>query len=173
MSDRIATCRLCHEQFVAREDEKEITWHHRSQGHDYHMSCWKKYTDTTKEKNSEEWLDLIFDLITRELHESYDYFKIKAQAENYIKGNRSMKGIYFTLYWYFLIKKKPYKQEYGIGIVPFVYDDAVLYWAERKKKENSIMEEIEKLKTIDAMEAKIINVNKSKRKKKRSEEPVF
>ena len=40
MADKVYTCRKCHKLFTAKEEEREITWHQRAQGYNYHMSCW-------------------------------------------------------------------------------------------------------------------------------------
>ena len=173
MADRILTCRKCHKQFVAKDEEKGITWHERSRGYNYHMECWQEFINKNNDRNDEAWFDLIVDLITRELHEDYDYFKIKAQADGYVsKGGYSMKGIYFTLYWFFLIHKGEYKKEFGIAIVPHVYEQSSAYWLEQENKRSGIMDEIEKIKRIEAAEGRKIQVRK-KKKKAPTAEPTF
>lgn len=174
MADKVYTCRKCHKQFTAKEEEREITWHARSRGYYYHMSCWNEYIQKDNDKNSDEWLDLIFDLITRELHGTYDYFKVKAQAEGFVnKGGFSMKGIYFTLYWFFIVHKGEYKPEYGIAIVPHVYEQSSAYWLEQESKRQGIMAEIEKIKRIEAAEGRTIRANNVRKKKKQSAEPTL
>lgn len=174
MAEKVYTCRACHQPFTGKDEEMGITWYYRSRGYAYHMDCWKKLTSIHNDKNADEWFDLIFDLITRELHEDYDYFKIKTQAQSFIsKYNYTMKGIYFTLHWFFLVEKKEYKKEYGIGIIPHIYHKATQYWLEQERKQEGIMAEIEKLKKIEAAEAKVINVKTTREKKKRSAAPVL
>lgn len=174
MADKIYTCRKCHQTFIAKEEEKEVTWHQRSKGYNYHMSCWESYLKKDSDKNDDEWLDLIFDLITRELHSSYDFFKIKAQADGFVnKGGMSMKGIYFTLYWFFIVRKGEYKEEYGIAIVPHVYDQSASYWLEQENKRHGLMDEIEKIKRIEAAEGRVIRGTPRRRKRKQSEEPTI
>lgn len=173
MADRILTCRKCHKQFLAKEEEKGITWVERSRGYNYHKECWDNYTDKTQAHEEEEWLDLIFDLIKRELHQDYDYFKIKAQAEAFVtKGDYSMKGIYYTLYWFFIVNKSEYKKEFGIGIIPHIYERSLLYWQEQEDKKAGIMEEILKIQRIEASKARTIKTMQRKTKQ-RSAEPVM
>ena len=172
MADKVYTCRACHKTFVGKDEELGITWYYRSKGYTYHMDCWKSLTEIHADKTADEWLDLIFDLITRELHGSYDYFKIKAQAQSFVnKHGFTMKGIYFTLHWFFLIDKREYKQEYGIGIVPHIYERATQYWCEQERKQAGIMAEIERLKTLEAAEAKVIAVKTTRKKKKLTAAP--
>jgi hypothetical protein len=155
-------------------EEEGITWVSRSKGWSYHIDCWNEHIDSNKEKSAADWFDLIFDLITRELHSSYDYHKIKAQADNFCnKGNLTMKGIYFTCYYFFIVKKQAYEPKYGIGIVPHIYEDASAYWLEQERKKNGIMKEIERIKTIEAGEARKINVKNRTIKKKVIAEPTF
>jgi hypothetical protein len=84
-----------------------------------------------------------------------------------------MKGIYFTAYWYFVLEKKDYKPEYGLGIIPYVYDQSVNYWSERQRKEAGIMEEILKIKKIEAGEGRDIRSRNRKVKHKVTAEPTL
>jgi hypothetical protein len=107
------------------------------------------------------------------LHGTYDYFKIKAQAEGFVnKGGYSMKGIYFTLYWFFIIKKGEYKPEYGIAIVPHIYEESSVYWLEQENKKQGIMAEIEKIKRIEATQQRVIKTP-TRKKRKITAEPTL
>ena len=174
MAEKILTCRKCHKMFVAKEEEKGITWVERSRGYNYHMSCWNEHLDRDAEHGDADWLDLIFDLISRELHADYDYFKIKAQAENFVnKGGYSMKGVYWTLYWFFIVNKGEYKKEYGIGIMPHVHERACEYWLEQESKKKGILDELLKIQRIEAENGRTIQVNNRRKVKQRSAEPTI
>lgn len=56
--------------------------------------------------------------------------RVKKQIKSYInERNYSYSGIYKTLKYWFEIKKGDIeKANGGIGIVPFIYDDAFTYW---------------------------------------------
>lgn len=168
----VYTCRKCHKSFEAKPEEKDITWCCRSRNFYYHKECWEEYIKRTKEKNSEEWFDLIFDLITRELGKDYNFFLIKKQAEKFINNGYTMKGIYFSLYWYHIIQQKEYQSHFGIGIVPHIYEEATTYWCEQMKRTQNVLEEIERIKTQEAAEGITVSKRKSRRAK-RSEEPIF
>lgn len=56
--------------------------------------------------------------------------KIKKQIDDYkIKKNYSYSGMYKTLKYFFEIRGNPIeKANGGIGIIPYVYDEAYKYW---------------------------------------------
>ena len=85
----------------------------------------------------------------------------------------SMKGIYFTLYWFFIVHRGEYKEEYVIAIVPHVYDQSAAYWLEQENKRHGIMDEIEKIHRIEAAEGRVIRGTPKRRKRKQSEEPTI
>lgn len=165
-------CRICKQEIDTKVAEEGKDWLMRSKGWYYHTSCWEKYTNKQELKTSEEWFDLIFDIIVRDLHSSYEYFKIKAQCDKMVAQGKTMKGIYFTTYWYFVLEKKEYKPEFGLGIIPYVYDQSTMYWAEREKKEKGILNEILKIKSIEAGEGRAVKARKTPRRKVTAE-PVI
>ena len=168
--EKLLTCRKCHKVFTAKTEEEGITWYSRSRGYNYHMECWKELTDNSKTKTEDEWIDLIFDLIMREIQGNYAFFRIKAQIDGFIKNGMTAKGIYFACYYFFIVKKQAYKEEYGIGIVPHVYEDSCNYWIEEERKKQGIMQEIVRLQKIEAGEARKI-ASKKPRKHKVIAEP--
>jgi len=165
-------CRICKKE-INRDLEKEgVDWIMRSEGWYYHKSCWETYAKQSIPKTDEEWFDLLFYIITNDLHSSYNYFQIKSQCEKMKAEGKTMKGIYFTTYWYFVLQKKEYKPEYGLGIIPYVYDQSIEYWAEREKKEKGILAEITRLKRIEAGEGRNVAARRTNRKKVTAE-PVI
>ena len=88
--EKLLTCRKCHKVFTAKTEEEGITWYSRSRGYNYHMECWKELTDNSKTKTEDEWIDLIFDLITREIQGNYAFFRIKAQIDGFIKNGMTV-----------------------------------------------------------------------------------
>ena len=155
------TCRKCGKIIDAIPEQYGLTWIMRSKNYYYHTECYKNFIDKTVEKTEPEWFDLIFSIFVKDLHVSYNFFQIKAQAEKMVKEGYTMKGIYYTLYWHYVINKNPYDPKYGIGIVPCIYKNSIIYWTEEKRKQDDILEQIQKQE-----EAKIIYVKPKKRKKK-------
>lgn len=173
MGEKIYTCRYCGKKFVAKDEEREITWHQRAKSYNYHMDCWKKHIKANigEERSDDEYLDLIFEVITNDLHSTYNYFLICKQFEKMLKDNKTAKGIYFTCYWYFVIKNKEYKPEYGIGIIPYIYDDSVIFWQNEERKQKGIMEEILKIQEIEKAEGRRVGVRRSNRRTVKTAEP--
>ena len=161
------TCRECGEPIEADPEKYGITWVMRSKNYYYHAECFNKFKDKGEEKDDYHWFDLIFFIFNNELHSSYNFFQIKAQATKMVREKGfTMKGIYFTLYYHYIIKKQPYDPKYGIGIVPYVYDEATNYWYLMQKKQLDILEQIQKQE-----EAKVIMVRPQKRKKRQPTPP--
>ena len=162
---KIVTCRKCHQPITIVEEERGVTWHQRSHGWYYHLSCWNDFIDMTQNKNSAEWNDLIFDLIARELKSEYNYFQVNTQLNKFMESGLTAKGIYYTAYWYFIVKKKPYKPEYGLGIIPHVYNESTEYWVEQENKREGIMDEIARLQRIEAEAGRKVAAKTSQKKK--------
>ena len=58
-----------------------------------------------------------------------------------------------TLKWFYEIKKNPIKKEYKtIGIIPYVYDEAALYYKTQDARVKEIEEAIEKQLEQDRIE---------------------
>lgn len=163
-------CRICKQEL---EGELGVDYIMRSKGWYYHKSCWEQYTNQDVPKTDEEWFDLLFEIITKDCHSDYNYYQIKNQCAKMVADGKTMKGIYFTAYWYFVLEKKDYKPEYGLGIIPYVYDQSVNYWSERQQKEAGIMEEILKIKKIEAGEGRDIRSRNRKVKHKVTAEPTL
>ena len=105
---------------------------------------WKASSDHT----DNDWILLIYDFIARDLKVPYDYYMCESQRKNFIQKNRfTNKGIYFTLKYFYEIKKGDWgKSHQGIGIVPYIYKEATEYW---------IQKELSKRGTIAAIEEQI------------------
>lgn len=71
----------------------------------------------------------------------YNYMTINNQAESYIEDyGYTWSGMAGTLHWFYDILKKPFDKNKGIGIIPYVYEQAKEYYttiaeAERANKE--------------------------------------
>lgn len=162
MKMKIYKCRYCNKEIEADPEKYGVTWIMRSRNYYYHKECFDKFIDKTENKDDYKWFDLIFFLFKNELHSTYNFFQIKAQAEKMVsEKGYTMKGIYYTLYYQYVIKKQPYDPKYGIGIVPYIYEDSIFYWNEQIKKQLDILEQIR-----HQQELKIIKIRPKKRKKK-------
>lgn len=169
--NKLYTCRYCNKQFNADPEKKNQEWVARSQNYYYHKKCWEEFINNTKDKNSEQWQDLTYYIITHLLKSSYNFHQIERQFKNFQHEGMTAKGIYFAVYWYFVIKQNPWTSKYGIGIVPHIYEDSKNYWYEQEDKKQGIMQQIE-YNTLEAQaEGRKIKKQKSKRKQKKIENP--
>lgn len=142
----MAICRYCKKQINEGKKEEFIQ---RSQGYFYHSECWKTFTDPTRKKSDEEWLDLLFKLITHDIHGSYNYHQVKRQFENMLADGLTAKGIYFTFYWHHLIKKQEWQSKFGIGLIPHLYQDSIRYWSQIELRRRGILEQIARKESED------------------------
>ena len=97
----------------------------------YHMSCYKSYIQELYREN---------DFELKDKNDLYDYIKIlykteevdpkiMAQIDKYYKEYElSYKRILLTLIYYFEIEQHDIMPQYGIGIIPYAYKDAGVFW---------------------------------------------
>lgn len=69
---------------------------------------------------------MIHNLMQKKCGETYSKAKINSQLTQFTKDGYKLKDIYFTLYWWFEIRKEDAsKANGGIGIFPHVYPDYI------------------------------------------------
>lgn len=169
---KIVTCRKCKKPFEIKVEDENIHWVLRSQNYYYHRECWDEFTNIRREKDSEEWIDLTYYLITHLIKGDYNYFQIERQMQTLIASGKTPKGIFYALYWHYIIKDyNKWEGKYGIGIVPYIYDNSASYWYERESKRAGLMAQIEETIAIQESEAVKIRPVKRKRKVKEIDSP--
>ena len=166
-------CRWCGEIIIMVPEEKDTTWMTRSQGWNFHMKCWEDFQNPKVSRTDGQWLMLLFDIIKYTLKGSYNFQQIQTQFNTNIKKGLTGKGLYFTFYYFFVIKDNPWKPEFGIGILPLVYEESKEYWGAQEEKKKSIMDQVIKLNLENEKEARKIKVKTSKQKKKEIIEAPF
>ena len=133
-------CRVCKRQINKKEDD----WIMPSKNYYYHKKCyenWKK----AEPASDEEYKDLIYDFIKRDLKKDYDYWICETQREKFLKQKMTNKGILFALKYFYEVKHGDWEKGHGgIGIVPFIYNDACAYWAARERQAEGTIAEIER-----------------------------
>lgn len=152
-------CRICKEEI----DKELDNWVMPSKGWYYHKTCyetWKQSTPAT----DEEYRAFIFDFIARDLKVSYDYHMCKAQIDKFVKEGKTVKGIFFTLKYFYEIKGGDWNKGHGgIGIVPFVYNEACTYWYNKEKKTKGVVAEIERqMREAEQRQKKVVTQKKIK-----------
>ena len=158
-------CRKCGRKFIARPEEEGKVWVQRAVNYFYHTSCWEDFLNVRKDKNDEEWKDLSYYLITHLIKGSYNYHQIEAQFNKFQQEGMTAKGIYYSLYWHFVIKDMPWKAQYGIGLVPHIYKESTEYWYDQEEKRQGIMQQIERNTREQNEEARIIKKRPRRGKK--------
>ena len=114
-------CPVCGQMFM----KDEIPNKHFKNRY-YHIDCFEKVNknEIVKEK--------IYEKMRRLLGDSFNQNRIAAQIKKYTtENNYSIVGIYRALcYWYDVKNSDPSRAKGGIGIVPFIYQDAADYYAQ-------------------------------------------
>ena len=113
----VVKCIYCGKTFD--RDKEECVKINRRYAH----SDW--YTNGVKIATAnEEKYRRITDYIVQ-LDRNPDWKMIGSQIKSFLKKGLTYDGIYYSLYYLYSVKKKPYK---GIGIVPYIYDEARRYY---------------------------------------------
>ena len=93
-----------------------------------------------------------------------DYKKTTSQWKNFLKQNKTAKGVYFAIrYFYDVQHGDKTKCQGGIGIVSSIYDDSREYWYKREENDRGICGRIEEQIKQQARQQKII-LKQTKRK---------
>ena len=74
-----------------------------SKNYYYHTNCYNSWKKNDK-KSDEDWKEMIYDFIARDLKKNYNYHMCEKQIESLLKAQRTYKGIYFTLKYFYEIK---------------------------------------------------------------------
>lgn len=154
------SCRICHYPIDVKKEVEGIDWIQPSRGWYFHRICydtWKAAPAT-----DEEWVAMIFDFLARDMKVSYNYHLCKAQIDKFWKENKiNPKGIYFALRYFYEVKHNPWEKGHGgLGIVPYVFDDAKAYWIEQERKKRGFMKLLEQ----QTKEKSIIKIHRQEKK---------
>ena len=157
----MAECRICKRQINKDNDD----WIMPSKNWYYHRKCyedWKQSTPAT----DEEYRTFIYDFLSRDMKFSYDYHMIQAQIDKFVKEKKTIKGIFYTLKYFYEIKGGDWDKGHGgIGIVPFVYNEACTYWVLKEQTNKGIVAQIEQqMKEASLRSKKVITHDKKKKK---------
>jgi hypothetical protein len=171
MAKAMVQCRICKEKFD-RLDPANV------EGRDfvkpsermyYHKKCYDEYQasrlDVHANMTDELWFTATWDFLRKDLKYSFNYVKVRKQWEGFLKKKMTAKGIYFTLKYFYEIKRGDVtKSENGIGIVPHTYEDSCSYWYEREERDKGICAAIEK-QILEAANQNIVKVKLNKNKR--------
>lgn len=143
-------CSICNETF----DRDKVEFVQTSARRYAHKSCYDKQQGTLSEE--EKMKQKIFDYTRKLFKENFNKKKIETHMLKIMKDNPqyTYSGIFKTLvYWYELKNGNVEKSNYGLGIVPYVYEDAFRYYkalweTQQKNNEKNIVDFIPKQNTV-------------------------
>lgn len=140
-------CYYCGEEFdIDTEDfRKPVTNRYA------HVKCW--------EENYTEDMVFIGEIYAylKSLAIKYDFNQCERQRISYVKTKGyTNEGILYALKYFYDVKRQsPDRSGNRIGIVPYVYDEAQLYYEEMNKKKAKIGKDLSKQITKEAKEIKV------------------
>lgn len=148
-----------------------------SRNYYYHVHCyntWKGNKDNLAADCSEEdWWNITWDFLkvdVRMKNIADSFFMIKNQWNSYLKEGKTAKGIYFSLKYFYEVKKNsPDKSEkFGIGIVKTIYPQACAYWGEQDAKQKGLVAQLEQEARDKYLQQHIVVRNQPVKKKKQT-----
>ena len=157
------SCRICHYPIDVKKETENIDWIMPSKNWYYHRICYDTWRAAPS--TNEEWILMIFDFLARDMKVKYNYHLCKAQIDKFWKENKiNPKGIYFTLKYFYEVKNNSWDKSHGgLGIVPWVFDEAKTYWIEQERKKRGFIKNIE----TQAKEKTIIKITRKQEKKEK------
>ena len=137
MAKAIVKCLYCGEQF----DRNDPSNHFIKIGRRYaHQRCANEYNESLTQEQKD--LNALIEYIKDLLKEDYNFMKVKKQIEDYHKKyDYSYSGMLRSLKWFYEVKNNSIdKANGGIGIIPFIYNEAYKYYyniylAQQKNKD--------------------------------------
>ena len=144
----IVKCRGCGKTFDRDILQEGIDWVLPTTNRYYHKLCFEQWAKKQGQIDStlseEEWFEALLYYLNHVIKAPIDYKKLTSQWKNLLKQQKTAKGIYFTIrYFYDTLHGDKEKSQGGIGIVSLIYQDSCAYWGERFKRDNMILKKIE------------------------------
>lgn len=145
-------CPYCEKLFGRKPEEENITWVKVSARRYAHKDCYDK--EDKKLHKQEQEIDEFYEFIKTLFGPGYNFMMIDKQLKNMMKDhpNYTISGIQKTLNWFYNIQHHNVKDSNGgIGIVPFVYNDALQYYYKlynANKKNQVLMKEETKVESF-------------------------
>ena len=125
---------VCRECHIEINKDKD-DWIMPSKNYYYHRTCYETWKARMPETD-DDWVPRIYDFLARDLKVSYNYF---------IKGNQWEKG------------------HGGLGIVPYVFEDAKAYWVAQERQRHGFMKELEN----QIKEREVVKVKRTTKKREK------
>lgn len=138
-------CRVCKRDI---DRENETGWIMPSRNYFYHEKCYQEWVEKKDDLHAKaadnEWYEAMIYYLAHVVKAPIDYKKTTSQWKNFLKQNKTAKGIYFAIrYFYDVQNGDKEKSQGGIGIVSSIYDDSRAYWYAREDREHGVCARIE------------------------------
>lgn len=148
-------CLKCHEQIDINKEEYRLI------GKRYlHLKCFNELQST-----DDRYIDMMYQFLKNEAGIDYNYIQCEKQRNSYNKKGLSNETIYKTLVYIYKIKKiNPSRAEGRIGLVPFMYEEALQYFNNLEKQKKIVDKAYEKQKKVETKKMNIVDVKEAKRK---------
>jgi hypothetical protein len=158
-------CRVCKKPI---DRQNETGWIMPATKQYYHEKCYKEWVekkdDLHAKASDNEWYEAMIYYLGHVIKAPINYKKTTSQWNNFLKQNKTAKGIYFAIrYFYDVQKGDKDKCLGGIGIVSSIYDDSRAYWYDREEKDHGICARIEEQMRQQVEQTKSV-VKQAKRK---------
>ena len=139
ISSRPVICQHCRERFVREEGNFEKG----SKGY-YHIEC---YRQINKNKSDSEAL---FEYLRELWGEAFiNYPLLQKQIKEYtLRNNMTVQGILGTVIYITDVKKIRLNPQMGLGLIPYHYSNARIYFERQARIENSNTEKIENKEVV-------------------------
>lgn len=122
-------CYYCGEKFFLEDGP----WRMARINRYAHESCFLK-----NRTEDDKYIDLIYDVLRRN-QVQYVFFKCEKQRIKFVKEGYTNKGIAFSLQYFYEVQKgEKGKANGGIGIVPYVYEQATRYYIAKFQEQERI-----------------------------------
>ena len=127
---KLPTCPYCGKEIQKNEPLKKF------KNKSYHLSCYQKYCDevykntSTTDKNEAQ--QELYDYICRlfNIKELTPYLNNQLQ-KIFKENNFTYNGVLYSLKYWYETKENPIDVKYGIGIVPFIYEEAKQFYIKK------------------------------------------
>lgn len=135
----------------------------------YHVECYEEKKDRNKimvksplkdasarEEQIHLCADAMYRYIKEKFHKEMDFQKVKDQLSKMLNKHENegwtLQNMYKAFKYFYEVKHGDYsKSKDGVGILPFIYDDAMKYYAMLDKKQKEIEASISKEKPKETM----------------------
>lgn len=142
-------CRFCQEQFDIEKGQEGVDWVQQPLKWYYHKQCYelklqkaKGINIYTKEDN-DFWFDELWSYLRYDLKIDLNYYLMRNQWEGFLKKKMTAKGIYFAIYYGYEVKHlNAEKSNGGIGITPYIYQEAKDYYISKAENNEHILDTI-------------------------------